>query len=235
MTGVTEDILDRAITGRLLGSLSAGPASPPWEIRFLVRGTEADGLWVHPTDESAKHSLDPIIERGSPVEISFGMDHHRYAAKSQIIRRDRHFWFTEELMFSAILLRGPIEFKPTERRAHARFRVPDGTSTFAQITCGGALFPLRVRPWDVSAGGISFLCPRDSSVLKLRRDDGLNFVISYRGRTIAGGGVARFTRMLTERVVKIGLQFQPGTIDTLSSDNLRYLLEDVARLERARH
>ena len=104
--------------------------------------------------------------------------------------------------------------------------------------CGGsALFSplLRVRPWDLSAGGISFLCPRDASVLKLRANDPLNFVISYRGRTIAGGGTARFTRMLTERIVKVGVQFQADTIDTLSGDNLHYLLDDVARLERARH
>jgi len=235
MTLVAEEILDRAIAGRLLGSLCAPGDSTPWQVRLLVRGTERDGLWIHPADESKSHSLDTIISTGASVELSVALEHERYATKSQIIRRDRHFWLTEEMMFSAVLLHGPIEFKRAERRVHPRFRVPDGTSTFAQITCGGALFPLRVQPWDVSAGGMSFLCPRDANILKLRSKDDLNFVISYRGRSIAGGANVRFTRMLTERVVKIGVRFDAASIDTLSGDNLHYLIDDVARLERARH
>lgn len=235
MTAVKQDILDRAIAARLIGSLTSAIDPTPWPVRLLVRGVESEGLWLHPVEETGKHSLNATIAAGAAVELTVAMEHVRFAAKSQIIKRDRHFWLTQEMMFSAILLRGPVELKAVERRAHPRYRVPDGTSTFAQITCGGSIFPLRVRPWDLSAGGISFLCPRDATVLKLRQDDGLNFVISYRGRTIAGSGITRFTRMLTERVVKVGLQFQPDSIDTLSSENLRYLLDDVARLERSRH
>jgi hypothetical protein len=234
MVPCVADILDRAIAGRSLGLLRSDADGVPWQVRLLTR-TVDQGLWIHAADEDLKHSLDAIIARGATVELSVALEHERFAAKSQIVRRDRHFWLTQETMLNAILLRGPVDLLPAERRAHSRFRVPDGSSTFAQVTCGDALFPIRVRPWDVSAGGISFLCPRDAGILKLRCNDDLNFVISYRGRTIAGGGNVRFTRMLTERIVKIGVQFHAGSIDTLSGDNLHYLLDDVARLERARH
>jgi hypothetical protein len=235
MVATVEHILDRAIAGRMTGTLTSSIDPAPWQARLLARAPEHDGLWIHPADETAKHSLDAVIAQGAPVELAIAIDHARYALRSQIIRRDRHFWLTQEFMYSAILLRGPAELMPAERRAHPRFRVPDGSSTFAQVSCGAAIFPIRVRPWDVGGGGISFLCPRDPNILKLRSNENLNFVISYRGRTIAGAGIVRFNRMLTERVMKIGVKFRPDSIDTLSSGNLRYLLDDVARLERARH
>jgi hypothetical protein len=235
MVPVVEDILDRAIGGRLLGSLRADSEPTPWEVRILMRAVDQDGLWVQPIDETPKHSLDAMIARGAPVELSVAIAHKRFAARSQIVQRDRHFWLTEELMFNAVLLRGPVEMKSAERRASPRFRVPDDSSTFAQIACGDSLFPIRIRPWDVSTGGISFLCPREPGILKLQSNDDLNFVVSYRGRTVAGGGNVRFTRMLTERVVKIGLKFHGGSMDTLSGNNLGYMLDDVARRDRARH
>jgi len=235
MLASVDEILDRAIKTRLIATLSGQGEATPWQARLLSTDKDSGGLWIHPIDETAKHSLDGVIARGAPVEVAVADNHERLSARSSIVRRNRHFWLTQELMYNAVLLRGPIEFQPAERRAHPRFRVPDGTSTFAQITSADAIFALRVRPWDVSNGGISFLCPRDPSILKLKADSKLNFVLSYRGRTVAGTGNVRFTRLLTERVVKIGVKIHSDSIDAVSGENLHYLIDDVARIERARH
>jgi hypothetical protein len=232
MIGSADAILDRAIAGRMAGTLTEPPDERrQWQVRFLAHGVEHDGIWIEPLDE-AKQSLDPHIAGGCAVQVAICLDHARFAFRSSIIRRNKHFWLTESMMFEALLLRGPIELFEAERRAHRRFLVPDANNIFTQITCPTSLFPLRVKTWDLSEGGVSFLCPRDTAAMRLGRDETIEFSINYRGRTTAGRGLVRFSRFLTERVIKIGVELDRDSMNEPSHQNLQHFLSDAARLAR---
>ncbi|HSZ55078.1 MAG TPA: hypothetical protein VK797_05425 [Tepidisphaeraceae bacterium] len=228
------EVLDRAIAGRMGGVLTApADAQPEWQVRFLAYDAELEGIWVEPLDESCQ-PLDPLIAAGSQVQAAIGIDHNRYAFSTRIDRREMHFWLTESTMVEAILLGGPIELFVAERRACPRYLVPDTSGTLAQLTFRSALTPLRVRPWDISAGGVSFLCPRDAAALKLKRDDLVSFTLNHRGGAIAGKANVRFTRLLSDRVLKFGAKFIPDSLDAASQKSLGLFLADMARLARSR-
>jgi hypothetical protein len=224
------EALDRAIAGRLAGSLTGPPSDERrhWTVRFIAYDPAHDGIWVEPLDEDDQ-PLDALIEDRSAVEASIGFDQNRYAFQTRIERRESHYWLTESLIVEAVLLGGPIELFVANRRAHPRYLVPDTGSVFTQITFP---VPLRVKPWDVSAGGISFLCPRDTAVLKLRRDSIVSFTLNHRGRTISGKASVRFTRLLSDRVIKMGAQFIADSFDQASQSNLKLFLVDMSRLAR---
>jgi hypothetical protein len=232
MIGSASEILDRATTGRMAGVLSVPPDERrQWQVRFLAGDDEYEGVWVEPVDE-AKQPLDTLIASGCTVQVAICLDHRRFAFRSSIVRRNKHFWLTESMMFKALLLRGPIELFEADRRRHRRYLLPDANNIFAQITCPTSLCPLRVKAWDLSEGGVSFLCPRDQAAMRLGLDDSIDFTINYRGRTAAGRGVVRFSRFLTDRVLKIGVQFDHDSISEPSQQNLQHLLTDAARLAR---
>jgi c-di-GMP-binding flagellar brake protein YcgR len=226
MTSCIPDLLDRVLAGRLPGTLAV--ASDPrqqWQVKFLARDAINDGVWVEPMGE-AQRPLDPIIARGAAVEVAFCLNHARYAFQTQIVRRNKHFWL------NALLLMGPVELYPAERRAHPRFQVPDGSQIFAQVTCPGALFPVNVKPWDLSAGGISFMSPRENGVMALKAGNVIDLKLAYRGRPISAKASVRFSRFITERVIKTGAQFVPDAMDAVASENLEFFLTDMARLVR---
>jgi hypothetical protein len=173
-----------------------------------------------------------VIARGGMVEVAFCLNHTRHAFRTQIVRRNKHFWLTETMLFNALLLRGPVEVYPAERRAHARFQVPDGSQIFAQVSCPGALFPVNVRPWDLSASGISFMCPRENVVMALKPGNVIDLKLIYRGRPISSKASVRFSRFITERVIKTGAQFDSESMDLESRDHLQFFLADMVRLVR---
>lgn len=232
MIGTAQTILDRAIAGRMAGTLTVPPDERrQWRVRFLAHEDENDGVWVEAPEE-ARLPLDPYIAGRIGVQIAICLDHARWAFRSSIVRRNKHFWLTESMMFEALLLRGPIELFEAERRAHRRYLLPDANNIFTQITCPASLFPLRVKTWDLSEDGVSFLCPRDAAAMRLSRDDSIEFMINYRGRTTAARGLVRFSRFLTERIIKIGVQIDQDSMNEPSRENLQHFLNDAVRLAR---
>jgi c-di-GMP-binding flagellar brake protein YcgR len=226
------DLLDRAVTGRLAGTLCVpGDVKQQWPVRFLAHEPVHNGVWVEPLGES-QASLDALIARGATVEVAVCQNHTRQAFRTTIVRRNKHFWLTETMMFNALLLRGPVQLFPAERRAHVRYQVPDGSHIVAQIQCPGAFTPIRLTPWDISSGGVSFLCPREAAVTALKPNDTVQLKIMARGRTIVGRATVRFSRFLTDRVIKAGLKFLPDSMEESSKHQLDQFIADVQRLAR---
>jgi c-di-GMP-binding flagellar brake protein YcgR len=232
MVRTQPDLLDRAVTGRLAGALAVPTDSrQQWQVRFLAREPIQGGIWVEPLGDS-QAPLDSVIARGLPVEVALCQNHARHAFRTTIVRRNKHFWLSETMMFNALLLKGPVQLFPAERRANPRYQVPDGSHILAQIQCPGSFTPLLVRPWDLSAGGASFLCPRESTVTALKPDDVLQLKITHRAQHIAAKASVRFTRFLTDRIIKTGVRFDPDSIDPSSAHHLRCFLTDLQRLAR---
>jgi hypothetical protein len=228
------EVLDRAIAGRMPVVLTAQPDERrEWPVRLLAYDAGQEGIWVQPLDESHQ-DFDAFISSGSAIQAAIGIDHSRYAFLTRIDRREMHYWLTETMMVEAVLLGGPIELFVAERRAHPRFLFPDASNILAQLTSRFSVSPLKVKPWDVSAGGISFLCPRDAASLPLKRDHPISFWLNYRGRAIVAKGTVRFTRSLTERIIKLGVEFIPDSLDDDARTNLQFLLIDMNRLARPR-
>ncbi|HEY8749290.1 MAG TPA: hypothetical protein VIM11_15005 [Tepidisphaeraceae bacterium] len=226
------ELLERAVAGRFGGTLSVLPdIRQQWQVRFLAHDADHEGVWVEPLGGN-QAPLDSAIGRGDMVEVALCQNHSRHAFRAQIVRRNKHFWLTETMMFNALLLRGPIELTPAERRANPRYQVPDGSQIFAQIRHPRALAPIRVRPWDLSEGGVSFMCPRETGIMALKPDDQVELELIYRGRTISSRVSVRFSRFITERVIKTGAQFVQDEMSLLSRESLKFFLTDMARLVR---
>ena len=51
--------------------------------------------------------MTTLGNRGATVEVALCLDHTRHAFRSQVIRRNKHFWLSETMMFNALLLKGP--------------------------------------------------------------------------------------------------------------------------------
>jgi hypothetical protein len=234
MTSSGYEVLDRAIAGRMGGELSADPGQQgQWPVRFLAYDSDRDGIWVEPLDES-RRPLDGLIAQATPIQAAIGIDHNRYAFSTRIERREMHYWLTDSMMLEAVLLGGPIELFVADRRAHPRFLVPDNSGTVAQLKLRMSISPLRVKPWDISAGGASFLCSRDPAALKLKPDEVISFTLNHRGGAIAGKAKVRFTRLLSDRVLKLGTQFIANSLDEASQKGLNLFLADMERLARPR-
>ena len=232
MVRTQPSLLDRAITGRAPGTLSL-PADPKhqWPVRFLSHEPVHNGIWVEPLGDS-QSAIDSVIASGSLVEIALCQNHTRHAFRTTIVRRNKHFWLTEMMMFNALLLRGPVQLYPAERRAHLRYQVPDHSHTVCALICPNAFTPTRVTPWDICPAGVSFLCPRETAVTALKPDDTLTVKITTRGKSISAKAVVRFSRFLTDRVIKVGMRFHPASIDQPSHDHLVSFISDLQKLAR---
>lgn len=235
MTTYRHEVLERATREGREGSITVLDCpGREWPIRFLAAPAQEDGIWAQPV-EPRWNEINDAIARGSEVEGAVAIDRARHAFRTTLARRDRHLWLNEAIMVDAFLLRMPTEIRIDERRAHPRFLVPDGSTVFAQLTRATKGRPtVEVRPWDLSAGGACFVCPSDQKLAKLRRGEVLKVLIHYRGKTIAGPAEVCFSRAITGRVVKVGVRFKPEAIDQASRDNLRELLDELARLAAQR-
>ena len=89
------------------------------------------------------------------------------------------------------------------------------------------MFPVRVRPWDASAGGISFICPRENAVMGLKPDAKVQLLLNYRGRTVRAAGTVRFNRFITERVIKTGVALIPSSMEDADRQNFSIFLGEI--------
>lgn len=234
MTIVRSDVLDRAVAERLTAVMWVpGETDREWQVRLAANAQDGEGIWVQPLDDPDR-VLDDFIAHGCEMKVALGFERKRYVFLTQILKRNKHHWLNQATMIEALLLRYPAEVGIEDRRAHPRLLVPDGTNVQAGIICGNAMLPLQVKPWDVSAGGISFLCPREQNVIGMKRGDRFSFTLGYRDRKIAGSALMCFSRMLSPKVVKIGVQFIQESMDDASHEGLDYLLSELSRLEALR-
>ena len=240
MTDCRSEALDRAIAERsTVNLLNPSDAEHPWQVRLLASADdggedEAGSVWAQPLDHGGATALEPFIASGDELHLSVARDRQRRFFRTQAVRRKKHYWVDEAMVVDAVLLAPPTEIAVEERRAHLRFSVPDGSSISAQLICPSAIFPLQARPWDLSEGGAAFLCPREQVLLGMSCGERMAFVISFQGRKVAGAAVLRFSKVLSSHAVRIGVQFDPASMDAISQENLKFLLDDLARLERLR-
>src|SRR5579859_4322288 len=116
------NLLDRAIAGRLPGMLCiTHDPKHQWPLRFLAHEPVHNGIWIEPLAD-AQSPLDSVIASGAQIEVALCQNHTRHAFRTTIVRRNKHFWLTESMMFNAVLLRGPIQLYPADRRAHVRYQ-----------------------------------------------------------------------------------------------------------------
>ncbi|HXE54966.1 MAG TPA: PilZ domain-containing protein [Tepidisphaeraceae bacterium] len=234
MTVLSNDVLDRAIAERANATLSVpGETDREWQIRLAQAAADQDGMWVQPMDDPHR-VLDDFIAHGIEMKVAIGFDRSRYVFLTQLLKRNKHLWLNQATMVEAVLLRYPAEVSIEDRRAHPRLPVPDGSNVAAQIVCGSALLPISVKVWDVSEGGLALLCPRDTNVLALKRGDRFAFTLTEHGRKMAGSAQMCFSRPLSAKILKIGAQFVPETLDATSQETLAHLLGELTRIERLR-
>ena len=237
MTKSGNEVIRRAMNERLIATLSApGAPAGPWQVRFLPVAAEEGGTWVQPIDEK-NSQLNAHISAATDMHVAFNLDHTRYGFRTSIARRDKHLWVTEKMMVEALLLRETEDVRIEERRAHRRLQVPDGCAVVADMHRRGVPAPqiLRVKLWDISPAGAGFICPFRTWIGSIQPGEVLQVTMSFGRSRITAGWAVRFSRILSNRTVKVGGQLQRDSIDRSSRAALEELLEEVHQLELRRH
>ena len=237
MTACGHDVLEKVVATRSSGTMwvRENPQSQ-WPCRFLAAAQEQDGLWAQPIEMPAL-LLNELIGGGKAIQVSFNHERQRYVFPTVVLGRNKHYWLTEQVMVEAVLLRTPVQVAVEDRRAHPRLLVPDGSSIFAQLTRPSGklgVATIQVKPWDVSAGGAGFVCPYDQNLMAMSRGQRLGVLLCFRSKKIVADATLCFSKTLTGRVVKIGVQFDPQSMTDESTANLNELIADLKRLEGLR-
>jgi hypothetical protein len=235
MTVTDHDVLERIARERREATVSiVDRPGAVWQVRFVAISNQEAGVWAQPT-LSHWTEINYAMANGCEVEVAVSIERVRHTFRTTIARRDQRLWINDTFAVDAFLLRAPRDIRVEERRAQARYMVPDGGTIFAQLTRPANERPtVEVRPWDLSATGAGFVCPYDQHLLRMKPGDTLDVLIHYRGKNINTPAEVCFSRALSGRVLKLGVRFKPDGMDEASAANLRELLDDLTRLASLR-
>jgi len=62
----------------------------------------------------------------------------------------------------------------------------------------------------------------------------VEFVVAFQSRKITGRAFVRFSKLLSTRIIKVGLEFDVNSMSPAAQENLQYFLADLERLDRLR-
>jgi hypothetical protein len=230
--------LDRAVAGRLPVLLLAVTDGDAAEIPAKFVGTQDDGevrgLWVQPINAADGRQLERLAKDKATVRATFLDNGARLTFAAVVEKRNRAYWMNDTTAVEAALLRWPEEVTSPEMRVARRYRVSDTNGRvygrlFFRHATGTREVP-DASLWDISSGGISFVCPVDKQY-PAQRGDLFVAVVHYHGKQLMLP--ARFThaRAFSSRAMRMGFRFD---LENPMLDNAREDLTHVCQsLEEA--
>jgi hypothetical protein len=204
----------------------------------LASEDPVDGIWVHLPDAGGGTALSELTQAASCIGW-FCQDGARYAFDTRVLKRDKHFWVNDDVMFDALLLAGPEELREEDVRSAERYTVSEGSGVSAQLfrmtpvsNPGKKLeaIPVPGRLFDLSLTGAGFWCGYDPALAKLRPGEPLALVLQFRGDRIPLLAKLMHIDRVTDRTVRIGLSItlSPAT----APGRVRALEQVIEELQR---
>jgi hypothetical protein len=234
------DALPAGIAEHLIATVCAADApAVEWKLRLLKADAEESGFWAQPVERLGASKLLP--PSGSAVKVAIHPDHNRLCFDSILLRHDKHYWLTEQVMLEAVLLKWPDQIQAQERRAQQRYPVSDDCRLHAQmcVTEGGAFgIKAPARLIDLSRSGAGLALPVRSELRHVQPGQTLRVEIHYIKGTLSIP--ARFTDhrgASGNNTMRFGVRFDPdGTKwQGTAPQALEEIVADLVRRQAARN
>lgn len=206
----------------------------------LVGEDLQDGIWVQLPEEAGGTALAELTKAASCIGW-FCQDRARYAFDTRVLKRDKHFWMNDEVMFDALLLAGPEELREEDVRSAARYPVSEGSGVSGQLfrmtpaTSPGKKLesiPVPGRLFDLSLTGAGFWCGFDPALAKVRQGEPLAFVLQFRGARIPLLAKLMHIDRVTDRTVRIGMSLSLSRGRATDAERVKALEQVIEELQR---
>ena len=233
------DALPRWIQEHLVATVCAADApAVEWKLRLLKRDDKEGGFWAQPVERLGASKSLPRPQ--SAVKVAIHPNYNRLCFDSILLRHDKHFWLTEQVMMEAVLFTWPRCIEAEERRAKPRYSVSDDCRLYAEIcvTEGGAFgIKTAARLLDLSEAGAGLALPLRSELRHAQPKQTVRVEIRHLGGNLVIP--ARFTEHRSasgNNTMRFGVQFEPdhSTWPAGSAQSLESIVADLARRDAAR-
>jgi hypothetical protein len=214
MSLIASDQLDSAVSDRCAVTLTGAGDEISLPAKFLSLSADPPGVWVQVTTApaaAAAAATELLASAPRPLTGCFLRDGARYLFETTVVKRDRHHWLTDSLYVDALLLSLPDEVTSPEFRRNRRYRISDSVGGIhAQVFRGGpGGEPEEIAGalWDLSAGGVSFVCSNAKSVADVTTRQPVVVVLNFRGKRMLLLARRTHVRQFAGRPVRLGLKF----------------------------
>jgi hypothetical protein len=224
-------------------AVDGAPASHNARALELSDQAGAEGLWVH-LPETDEATIGRFARSLPLFAFSLAAGKTRYGFEGKVLSRNQRFWFNDTVMLDALLIALPEQLHEVQDRRHPRLPVSEGSGVSAQLfrlnkagnTSGSpspaALVPVDAKLQDLSRTGGGFLCAPDRSLLSAKRGERLACIVEFRGsKIVLVASVARVTN-LSNRAVRLGIDFDAHKEERAMAGKLEQLAAVVQELER---
>jgi len=241
-----DDILKQAVrekTGLRVAFADGMPASHSARALQVSETDGAEGLWIN-LPEADEATISRFARTLPKLGFTLAIGKLRYGFDAKVISRNPRFWFNDTVMMDALLVTLPDEVRELQERRQPRLPVSEGSGVTAQLfrldksaVANGAptaanLVPVEAKLQDLSLTGGGFLCAPDRSLMSARRGERLACIIEFRGaKILLVASLARVAN-ISNRAVRLGVDFDAHKNERAMSGKLELLAAVVQELER---
>lgn len=197
----------------------------------------ADGFWVNLLDRRA--AATDALEREQPeCRGTFALDQARFTFLARVVRRDRHLWVNDRVMFDALLLAPARDLRRVDQRDAQRLAVTESSGVGGELcrvvfdplsTTQTKAVPIAGALQDLSADGAGFICRANRHLTESGPDEPMRCAIQFRGRSFALAARLAQVSVISHRTTRAGVIFDWQDPETAAG---RAMLEAVlAELE----
>jgi len=160
------DALLSGLQEHLVATVCAADApTVEWKLRLLKSDDNEGGFWAQPVERLGASKSLP--KSGTAVKVALHPSHNRLCFDSVLLRHDKHYWLTDQVMLEAVLFKWPDRIEPDDRRSEPRYSVNDECRLHAEIcvTEGGAFgIKAAAKLIDLSRCGAGLAMPLHSEL-----------------------------------------------------------------------
>ncbi len=236
MEAVSFECLDKAIATRLPVALAgiAGDKSVEIAAKFVVESSDdaQPGIWIQPTTSSPANSklYEQLAAEKTPLTATFCDAGSKVLFQTAIAFRNKHYWLNDRIVFEALLIETPSELSTPEFRGGRRYRISDKGGIQGKLFRreGAVSKEIEATLWDLSRGGISFVCPMDKQLQNLPANEVFVAMLNFRGKRITMPARFAHARPLSSRTLRVGMRFDFSNPATESmKDDLERMCKEL--------
>jgi hypothetical protein len=241
-----DDILKQAVrekTGLRVAFVDGMPASHAARALQISDTAAAEGLWVNLPDAD-EATIGRFARTQPKLGFTLAVGKLRYGFDAKVVSRNPRYWFNDTVMMDALLVELPDDVRELQERRQPRLPVSEGSGVTAQLfrldksaVASGSpsaanLIPVDAKLQDLSLTGAGFLCAPDRALLSARRGERLACIVEFRGaKILLVASLARVTN-ISNRAVRLGVDFDAHKNERAMAGKLEQLVEVVQELER---
>lgn len=204
------ELLEDALAGRMRMHLSCSPEG--YDLCFAAKPAsitpEGDGITILPEARSTR-LFQTLVNTDTPITGSFCTHRGQAVFQTRMLRHTRTHWLTETVVVEAGVLALPDDVRVIERRTHERFTLKDTGGIYASLLVAheGKVVKIANSIWDISLGGVSFVCPYAKPMHAIRPGRTCATMLDCFGKQTKVMSKLVQVRRLSQQTLRFGLEF----------------------------